>query len=144
MQRRVAGALRVVLVRERRAEQRHDAVARVLVHRPFEAVHAVGEDGEEPIHDAVPVLGVDLLGERHRALHVGEEDGHLLALALHRRARRQDPLGEMARRVSPRIRRRLRGARRWRGCLRRAALLAELRVRPIGVTAGGAEHRPHL
>ena len=28
-----------------------------------------------------PLLGVELLGQLHRALHVGEEDGHLLALA---------------------------------------------------------------
>jgi hypothetical protein len=46
---RVPGALRVVLVGDWRAEQRHDAVAGVLVHRPFEAVHAVGEDLEEAI-----------------------------------------------------------------------------------------------
>ncbi len=60
------------------------AVARVLVDRPLEAVHAVGEDLEEAVHDPVPVLGVDLLGEIHRALHVGEEHRHLLALAFER------------------------------------------------------------
>ena len=49
MQRRVAGALRVVLVRDRRAEQRHDAVAGELVDGPFEALHAVGEDREEAV-----------------------------------------------------------------------------------------------
>jgi hypothetical protein len=44
-------------------------------------VNALGEDGEEPIHDPVPFLGIDLLGEIHRALHVGEEHRDLLALA---------------------------------------------------------------
>ena len=52
VQGRVAGALRVVLVRDRRAEQRHDAVAGVLVHRALEAMHAVGEDLEEAVEDA--------------------------------------------------------------------------------------------
>ena len=42
------------------------------------------EDREEAVHDPVPFLGVDLLGEVHRALHVGEEDRHLLALAFER------------------------------------------------------------
>ena len=84
MQRRVAGALRVVLVRDRRAEQRHDAVAGVLVDRALEAVHAVGEDREEALQDPVPLLGVELLGQLHRALHVGEQHRDLLALAFER------------------------------------------------------------
>src|SRR5439155_21803276 len=50
-------------------------------------------------HDPVPVLGVELLGEVHRALDVGEEDGHLLALALKGAARGQDFLGETLWRV---------------------------------------------
>ena len=81
MQRRVAGALRVVLVRDRRAEQRHDAVAGELVDRALEAMHAVGEDREEAIEDLVPLFGIELLGELHRALHVGEQHGDLLAFA---------------------------------------------------------------
>ena len=81
MQRRVTGALGVVLVRDRRAEERHDAVAGELVDRALEAVHAVGEDREEAVHDLVPLFGIDLLGELHRALHVGEQHRDLLALA---------------------------------------------------------------
>src|SRR5437867_589880 len=95
MERRPAGALRVVLVRDRRAEERHDAVARVLVHRPLEAVHAVGEDHEEAVEDPVPRLGVELLGELHGALYVGEEDGYPLALAFEGRAGGEDLLGEV-------------------------------------------------
>ena len=71
----------MILVRERRPEERHDAVAGVLVHRALEAMHALGEDREEAIEDAMPLLGVEPGGEVHRALHVGEEDGHLLALS---------------------------------------------------------------
>src|SRR5207342_603577 len=81
-ERRIAGALRVVLVRDRSPEQRHDPVASELVDRALEAMNALGEDPEEPIHDLVPFFGIDLLGEVHGALHVGEEYRHLLAFTL--------------------------------------------------------------
>jgi hypothetical protein len=131
----MAGALGVVLVRERRAEQRHHAVAGVLVHGALEAMHAVGEEGEEAIHHRVPFLGVHLLGECHRALHVGEEDGDRLALADQRRATGQDAFGEMARR----IRARRRGRRRL-AAEPPAALIAELCGGTVVVAAGGAAH----
>ena len=76
----------MILVRDRRAEERHDAVAGVLVDGALEAVHAVREDLEESLEDRVPLLGSDLLGELHRALHVGEQHRHLLALAFERRS----------------------------------------------------------
>jgi TRAP-type mannitol/chloroaromatic compound transport system substrate-binding protein len=47
-------------------------------------LEAVAEDAEEALHDLRPRLGVELLRQLHRALHVGEEDGDLLALALDR------------------------------------------------------------
>ena len=47
----------------------------------------------------MPVFGVDRLGELHRALHVGEEHRHLLALAFERAARGEDLLDQMLRRV---------------------------------------------
>ena len=99
MQRRVAGALRVVLVRDRRAEQRHDAVAGVLVHRPLEAVHALGEDGEEAVEDRVPLFGIELLGQLHRALDVGEQYGDLLALAFEGTATAENLFRQMAGRI---------------------------------------------
>ena len=72
----------MILVGDRRPEERHDAVARVLVDRALEAVDAVGEDLEEAVQDPVPLLRVDLPGQLQGALHVGEEHRHLLALAL--------------------------------------------------------------
>jgi hypothetical protein len=95
----VARSLRVILVRDRRTEQGHDAIAGVLVDRTLEAMNPFGEDREKAIHDPVPILGVDLLGEVHRALHVGKEHRYLLALALEGASRGQDLLGEMLRRV---------------------------------------------
>src|SRR5262245_17643076 len=91
---RVARPLSVVLMRNRRPEQRHDPVAGKLVDRAFEAMNAVGEDRKEAIHNRVPLLGIDLFSEVHRALHVREEDGHLLALAFESGTRRQDLLSE--------------------------------------------------
>jgi hypothetical protein len=85
----------VVLVRDRCSEQSHDAVARVLVDRPLEAMHALSEDLEEAVHDLVPLFGVDLLGEVHRPLHVGEQHRHLLALAFDGAAGGEDRLGEV-------------------------------------------------
>src|SRR5262245_29374284 len=95
MQRRVTRALRMIFVSNGRTEQRHDAVACVLVDRPFEAVDALGEDREEAVHDPVPFLRVDLFGEIHRALHVGEENRDLLTLAFEGTAGGEDLFGEV-------------------------------------------------
>src|SRR2546428_97725 len=121
----VAGALRVVLVRDRGAEERHNAVAGELVDEALEALNAVGEDAEEALHDVRPHFGVELLGQVHRALHVGEEDRHLLALALEGGARGEDLLGKVLGGVRARVGRcslRL-------GCQGRSTLGAELRRR---------------
>ena len=48
---------------------------------PSKRSHAVGEDLEEALHDLCATPRVELLGQVHRALHVGEEHGDLLALA---------------------------------------------------------------
>src|SRR5262245_27484249 len=77
----VAGALPMILVSNRCPEERHDAISGVLINGALESVDSFGEDREEAIHDLVPLLGIYLLGEIHRTLHVGEEHGHLLALA---------------------------------------------------------------
>jgi hypothetical protein len=98
-ERGVAGALRVVLVRDRSPEQRHDPIAGELVHRPLEAVDAVGEDLKEAVHDPIPLLRIDLLAEVHRAFQIREEHGHVLALSLDGASRREDLLSEVLRRI---------------------------------------------
>ena len=159
-QRRVAGARRVVLEGERRAEEGHDAVAHHLVHRALVAVNGVHHQLEHGIEELAGLLGVAVGQQLHRALHVGEENGHLLALALEGLLRGQDPLDEVAGRVAlgrgePR-------RRRWRGLAalvaepgaggkvratlvagrgkRRAALETELRLRRIVVPAPETLH----
>ena len=94
-ERGVAGADGVVLVRQRRAEEGHDAIAHHLVHRPLVAVdgrHHVLDDG---IEELARLLGVAIGEELHGALEVGEEDGDLLALAFQGGLRGEDLLGQV-------------------------------------------------
>src|SRR5574341_2257004 len=53
------GALGVVLVGDRGAEEGHDAVTGVLVDRSRVAVDAARQDPEQAIQQAVPLLGID-------------------------------------------------------------------------------------
>ena len=103
MQRGVTSALGVILVRDRRTEECHDSVTGELIDRAFEAVHALGENLEEALEDAVPLLGIELLGEFERPLHVREQDRHVLALAFEHRLRLQDLVGEVLGRVGTRV-----------------------------------------
>src|SRR5262249_9823362 len=89
----------MILVADRRSEDRHDPIACVLVNRALEAVNAVSEDAKETVHDSVPLFGAQLRRELHRTLHVRRVDRMLLALACEGAARRQDFLGEVFRRV---------------------------------------------
>ena len=91
------GAPRRVLERDRRAEDRHDAVAGELVHRALVAMDLVEQQREAAVHHRVQLLRTEALGDRRRIDQIGEEHGHVLALALERRARAQDALGEVLR-----------------------------------------------
>ena len=86
--RRVAGPLGMVLLRHRGSEHGHDAVAGELVDRAAELLYALAEQIEEALHDRPPLLRVDLFGQIHRSLYVGEHDRHLFALASSARRRR--------------------------------------------------------
>jgi hypothetical protein len=133
----IACPLRMILVCDRRPEQSHDPVAGVLVDRPLEAVNALGEDREEAIHDPVPLFGIHLLAEIHRALHVGEEYGDLFALAFEGATRGEDLLGQMVRRVRAGVALCCRLASLEPLYDRRSALVTELcrgeKFRPAGV-----------
>ena len=52
-----------------------------LLTKPSKRSTPSSQDREEALHNFRPLFRVHLLGEFHRALHVGEEHGHLLALA---------------------------------------------------------------
>jgi hypothetical protein len=96
---RIAGPHGVIFVGERRAEQRHDAVAHHLVHRPLVTVNGLHHQLENRIEDLARILGIAVGQELHRALDVGKEDGYLLALALEGGFGREDLLGQVFRGV---------------------------------------------
>jgi hypothetical protein len=92
---RVAGAERVVLVGERGAEQRHDAVAHDLVDGAVVAVHRLHHAGQHGVEHPARLLGVPVSQELHRPLEVGEQHRHLFPLALQRGSGPEDLLGDV-------------------------------------------------
>ena len=58
-QRRAQRAMRVVLVGDRRAEERHHAVAEELVDGALVRVDGGEDDLEASVHDLVDVLGIE-------------------------------------------------------------------------------------
>jgi hypothetical protein len=83
-ERRVARAHRVILMGQRRAEQRHDAIAHDLVDGALVAVDGLHHPLEDGVEELARLLGVPVGEQLHRALQIGEEDRHLLTLALQR------------------------------------------------------------
>jgi hypothetical protein len=75
--------LRVVLVGDRGAEDRHHRVADELLDRAAEALELALEPRVVRTEQRRDVLRVHALGARGEAGQVGEEDGHHLALATH-------------------------------------------------------------
>ena len=96
-ERRVAGPHRVILMGERRAEQRHDPIAHHLVHRALVAVDGLHHALEHRVEELARLFGVAVGEQLHRALEIGEEDGDLLALAFEGGLGREDLLGEVLR-----------------------------------------------
>ncbi len=121
-ERSVAGADSVILVGERRAEQRHDPVAHHLVDSALVAVHGFHHSIEDGVEELARLLGIAVGEELHRPLEIGEEHGDLLALAFQGGLGGEDLLGEVFGGI------RLRGGRMNGGCAkgdRVAALEAE-------------------
>ena len=67
------GALGLVLVRDRRAEDRADRVADELLHVAVVLADDGRELGHRLFHDRVRFFRIELLGHRGEARHVGEE-----------------------------------------------------------------------
>ena len=79
-ERRAHRALGVVLVRDRRAEQRHHVVADVLVHGAAVALDLLPEPPQRAVHERLHGLGVEALGHGRVAGQIGEQHGHAAAL----------------------------------------------------------------
>ena len=93
--RRVARPHRMVLVRERCAEERHDPVAHHLVHGALVAVDGLHHVLEDGVEELARLLGVAVGEQLHRALQVGEQHGDLLALTLQGGLGGEDALREV-------------------------------------------------
>ena len=145
-QRRVHRPHRMVLERDRRAEQRHHAIAEIAVDGPFVAMHRVGGQLQHPVHQQVQLFRVEFLRQRRGIGNIGKQNGDELAFAFERAARGQDLFRQIPRRIGLR-RPRLAGLRRLLpGGVRRraeaaAAFVAELRQRPIDLAAAVAANR---
>jgi hypothetical protein len=98
-QRRVAGAHRVILVGERRAEQRHDAIAHHKIDGALIVMHCFHHAVEHRLEDRARLLGIALGDQLHGAFQVCEQHRYLLALAFERGARGENFFGEMFRGV---------------------------------------------
>ena len=159
---RVASADRVVLMRQRRTEQRHDAVAHHLVDRSLVVMHRFHHPLENRIQNLPCLLGIAIREQLHRALQVGEQHRHLLALAFERGLRQENFFGEVlggealwsVQRLGScgladgvgalgtefrcrRYRRAATGTRKIKG---RGTFLAELRAYAVFVLTAGALH----
>jgi len=99
----VAGAHGVILVGYRRPKERHDAVTHDLIHRPLVAMNGLHHSLENGIEDLARFFRIAIGEELHGALHVGEEHGHELALALEGALRGEDLVGEVLGCVALRI-----------------------------------------
>jgi hypothetical protein len=81
-ERGIASTDRMVLVADRRTEERHDPVTHHLVHGPFVVMDRLHHPLENGIKNLSCVLWVTVGKQLHGAFKIGEEDGDLLALAL--------------------------------------------------------------
>ena len=90
----------MILVGERRAEQRHDPVAHNPVHGALVAVDRLNHALEHRVEELLRVLGVAVSKQLHRALDVGEQHGDLLPLTLEGCPRGEDLIGEVLGRVT--------------------------------------------
>ena len=89
----------MILVGQWRAEEGHDPVAHHLVDRALVVMDGFHHPLEDGIQQLPRLLRIPVGEELHRALEVGEEDCHLLALPFKGTLRGQDLLGEMQRSV---------------------------------------------
>jgi hypothetical protein len=89
----------VVLVRQRRTEEGHDAVAHHLVHGALVVMHGLHHAFEHRIEELSGFLGVAVGEQFHGPLEVGEEHRDLFALAFESALGGEDFLGEVLRGV---------------------------------------------
>ena len=93
----IAGAHRMIFVRDRRPKQGHDAIAHDLVHGPLVAVHRGHHPLQHRVEELARFFGVTVGQQLHRAFEIGKQHRDLLALAFEGAAGGEDFLGEIPR-----------------------------------------------
>ncbi len=91
----VAGAHRMVLMGQRRAEERHDSVPHHLVDRALVAVNRLHHVLEHGVEQLACLLGISIREKFHRSLQVSEEDRDLLPLTFQSGLGGEDLFGEV-------------------------------------------------
>jgi hypothetical protein len=91
-ERRVTGPYGVVLVGNRGAKERHNAVAQHLVHGAFVAVHCVHHGVQGGIQKLLGGFGVEVADERQRVFEIRKQHRDVLTLAFQSGAGRADLL----------------------------------------------------
>ncbi len=123
------GTIGRVLVRHRRAEERHHPVTGELVDDAFEAIDLVKRQLQVLIEQIAIFLGIEAFGDRRGADEITEQHGHQFSLAGDRSLNVTDLVGEILRNVSREAieaifnGRRGRRSRRRRGRAERSATL---------------------
>jgi hypothetical protein len=74
----------VILVRNRRPEERHDPVPHHLIHRALVTMDRFHHVLKHWVKDLSSLLRIAVCEKLHRALEIGEQHGHLLTLAFER------------------------------------------------------------
>ena len=106
---RIAGPDGMVFMRERGAEQRHDAIAHDLVHRALVPMHGRHHPFQHRIEELPGLFRITVGQQFHRALEVRKEHGDLLAFAFQGAAGGENLLGQIGWGVGE-------GSRRGRWC----------------------------
>jgi hypothetical protein len=81
----------IVLVGDRRPEERQDAVAQVAVEVAASGQHGIGHDAQDSVQVFRRGLGIHPGRARDRRTEIGEEDGQQSRLAWRRRPGPRDP-----------------------------------------------------
>ena len=89
---RVQRTPRMVLMRNRGAEHRENAVARRLDNVPIVPMHCIYHELQYRVDDCARLLRIEVPHEFRRAFHVGEQQCDLLALAFEGLFREQNAL----------------------------------------------------
>jgi hypothetical protein len=98
-QRRITGADGVILMRNRRPKQGHNAITHDLVHGAFVAVHGRHHALQHRVEELARLLRVTVGKQLHGAFEVGKEHRDLLTFAIQHTAGGADLLGQMGGRI---------------------------------------------